>query len=57
MDEEKKIELRKNYMRNYYQKKKKERIETGKPLAPKSKKLKNPPKFSIRRGEFIVSFS
>jgi len=57
MEEEKKIEQRRQYMRSYYQRKKKERIETGKPLAPKNKKLKNPPKFSIKRGEFIVSFN
>mgnify|MGYP003645521745 CR=1 FL=1 len=55
--DENKIQQRKEYMRNYYKKKKKERVAAGKPLTSKNKKLKNPPKFSITRGEFIISFS
>ena len=51
------LEKRREYMRKYYQRKKMERIKSGKVVNPSravSKKQTNT--FSIKRGEFIVRF-
>ena len=57
LTEQEKLEKRREYMRKYYQRKKMERIKSGKvvnPSRPVSKKQTNT--FSIKRGEFIVRF-
>tara|TARA_R110002110_G_scaffold247228_1_gene463535 strand:- start:660 stop:848 length:189 start_codon:yes stop_codon:yes gene_type:complete len=50
------VEKRRKYMREYYQKRKKQAIAKGL-IKPKTKKIKPKNLFSVRRGIFYVSFS
>tara|TARA_R110000824_G_scaffold65532_1_gene170565 strand:- start:5367 stop:5552 length:186 start_codon:yes stop_codon:yes gene_type:complete len=52
-----KLALRKIYMKKYYAKKKLERIETGEYVSICRGKIKRNTTFTMKRGEFIVSFN
>ena len=52
-----KIQKRRAYMKKYYRKKKMERIKSGDCITICRGKVKKNKFFTIRRGEFIVSFS
>lgn len=52
-----KLAKRKLYMKKYYAKKKLERIKTGEYVSICRGKHKRNKHFTMRRGEFIVSFS
>ena len=57
LTEQEKLEKRREYMRKYYQRKKMERIKSGKVVNPSRAVSKNQTNtFSIKRGEFIVRF-
>ena len=52
-----KLLKRREYMRKYYQRKKMERIKSGKVVNPSRPVSKKPNQFfTIKRGEFIVRF-
>jgi hypothetical protein len=51
-----KLAKRKLYMKKYYARKKLERINTGEFISICRSKAKKEGKFTMRRGEFIVSF-
>tara|TARA_Y100001963_G_scaffold89643_1_gene123738 strand:- start:2177 stop:2434 length:258 start_codon:yes stop_codon:yes gene_type:complete len=57
LTEQEKIQKRREYMRKYYQKKKMERIASGRVVNPSRPVKKSGSQgFSIKRGEFIISF-
>lgn len=57
LTEQEKIQKRRDYMRKYYQRKKMERIASGRVVNPSRPVPKNGSfGFSIKRGSFIVKF-